>query len=90
MDRTAPRENEEGIEQVPVETISLAAIGKWILGVILLPWLAFLTVVQRKTTEDLKQNHYTKDEVKEKIEDKLEPMKRDISWIRKHLENTNL
>jgi len=88
MDRESPREIKSGISSMPVgETVSLAALGKWILSIILIPWLAFLTLVQRKTSEDIKENHYTKAEVKEKIEDKLEPMKRDISWIRKHLEN---
>ena len=72
------------------ETVSLAALSKWLIGLVLAPWLWYERKRVDKIIETLRDKHYTKDEVKEKIEDKLEPMKRDISWIRKHLENTNL
>ena len=88
MDRETPRETPEGISSMPVgESISLAALGKWLVGLILAPWLWYERKRVDKIIESLRDKHYTKDEVKEKIEDKLEPMKRDISWIRQHLEN---
>ena len=76
----------QGTVMPAVETITLASIGKWLTGLILVPWLWY----ERKRVDALQtklESYYTKEEVKEKIEDKLEPMKRDISWIRKHLEN---
>ena len=88
MDRTAPRENEEGIEQMPVgESVTLAALGKWLVGLVLAPWLWYERKRLDAVIKAMQEKHYTKEEVKEKIEDKLEPMKRDISWIRQHLEN---
>lgn len=77
----------QGRIDMPVgESITLAAVGKYLIGLVLAPWLWY----ERKRVDKLQDkldNFYTKDEVKEKIEDKLEPMKRDISWIREHLEN---
>jgi hypothetical protein len=88
MDREAPREVKSGISSMPVgETVSLAALGKWLVGLVLAPWLWYERKRVDKIIESLRDKHYTKDEVKEKIDDKLEPMKRDISWIRQHLEN---
>ena len=87
MDRTAPRENEEGIEQMPIgESLTLAAVLKWLVGLVLAPWLWYERKRLDSVIEAMREKHYTKDEVKEKIEDKLAPMQRDISWIRTHLE----
>ena len=87
MDRTAPEENEEGIKEMPVgESITLAALGKWLVGLILAPWLWYERKRLDAVIKAVQEKYYTKDEVKEKIEDKLAPMQRDISWIRDHLE----
>lgn len=75
----------KGIDMPAVETVTLASLGKYLIGLVLAPWLWYERKRVDKLTEQLK-DFYTKAEVKEKIEDKLEPMKRDISWIRKHLE----
>ena len=86
MDGTAPEEAPEGIA-MPVETISLAAAGKYLLGVILIPWIWYERKRVDRLTQILAEQHYTKAEVKEKIEDKLAPIQTDVEWIRRHLEN---
>ena len=85
MDTNSERAHKQGIEVMPVETISLAAIGKWLVGLVLAPWLWY----ERKRVDALQSKldgYYTKDEVKEKIEDKLAPIQRDVSWIRETME----
>ena len=68
------------------ESITLASIGKWILSVILIPWLGYLSWRQNKLKESLGKDYYTKEETKEKIEDKLAPIQTDVRWIRETME----
>ena len=86
VDKRSSRAHQEGIEEMPAETVGLAAVGKWLIGLVLAPWLWYERKRVDKIIEVLRDKHYTKEEVKEKIEDKLAPMQRDISWIREYLE----
>ena len=83
MDRDSSRAIQQGIDSMSVEALSIATLGKWFLGGIAFPWVWWVTKRQMAINKD----YYTKDEVKEKIEDKLAPIQTDIQWIRKHLED---
>ena len=71
---------------MPVETITLASIGKWLIGLVLAPWLWHERKRVDALTAKMADKHYTKDETKEKIEDKLAPIQTDVRWIRETLE----
>jgi len=90
MDREAPREAKSGISSMPVgETVSLAALGKWLVGLVLAPWLWYERKRVDKIIESLRDKHYTKDEVKEKIEDKTSALKSDMSEVKKTMKIMN-
>lgn len=84
VDRLASRET-QGIVMPAVETLTIASIGKYLIGLVLAPWLWYERKRVDKLTEKL-EGFYTKEEVKEKIEDKLAPMRTDLSWIRQTME----
>ena len=86
VDREASTTTKGRVEMPVGETITLASIGKWVLGVILIPWLSYLTWRQNKLKESLNKDFYTKEETKEKIEDKLAPIQTDVRWIRETME----
>ena len=84
LDQDAPAEA-KGIEMPVGETITLASLGKYLIGLVLAPWLWF----ERKRVDRLQEkldDFYTKEEVKEKIEDKLAPIQKDVEWIRRTME----
>ena len=84
VDRDTQRRDKGKV--MPVESVGFAAIGKWLVGLVLAPWLWHERKRLDKLTEKLSESHYTKDEMKEKIEDKLAPIKTDVRWIRETME----
>ena len=67
---------------MPAETIGIAAIGKWLIGLILAPWLWY----ERKRVDKLEKiiaaDHFTKEEVKEQIRDKTTPLHEDMKEVK--------
>ena len=65
-----------------VEAVSLAAIGKWLIGLVLAPWLWY----ERKRVDKLEKyiaTHFlTKEEVKEQIKDKTAPLHHDMREVK--------
>ena len=85
MDTRTPERSQGRIMPVG-ETVTLASIGKWLVGLVLAPWLWHERKRVDALTAKLAERHYTKDEMKEKIEDKLAPIKTDVRWIRETME----
>ena len=68
---------------MPVETtITLAAVGKWLIGLVLAPWLWYERKRVDKLEKVIAQNHYTKQEIKEQIKDKTDPLHEDMSEVK--------
>ena len=65
-----------------VEAASLAAIGKWLIGLVLAPWLWY----ERKRVDKLEKyiaSHFlTKEEVREQIKDKTTPLHHDMQEVK--------
>jgi len=69
---------------MPAETAGAVGILKWLVGLVLAPWLWH----ERKRVDELTQklneqnnDHYTKEEVKEAINDKTEGLKSAVSEL---------
>ena len=86
MDGTAPEEAPEGIA-MPVETISLAAAGKYLLGVILIPWIWYERKRVDKLEKHIATKHFTKAEVKEHISDKTDPIREDMKEVKETMKD---
>ena len=68
---------------MPVETtMTLAAIGKWLIGLVLAPWLWYERKRVDKLEQVIAQYHFTKDEVKEQIADKTTPLQEDMKEVK--------
>ena len=79
MDKQVTRAKQSGIVTMPaVETVSLMSIGKWLVGLILATWLWYERKRVDKVKEQLASEYYTKVEVKELLQDKLDPLIRDV------------
>lgn len=73
----------QGRVVMPIETtITLAAVGKWLIGLVLAPWLWY----ERKRVDKLEtliaSHHFTKEEVKEQIRDKTTPLQDDMHEVK--------
>ena len=77
------------------ETVTLASVGKWLIGIVLLPWMIY----ERKRVDSLfaemYRNHYSKEETKEQIHlrnkplvDKLDMIHRDVIALRNRGDNS--
>ena len=71
-------------DNMPVETAGALGVLKWLVGLVLAPWLWH----ERKRVDELTQklneqnnDHYTKEEVKEAINDKTEGLKSAVSEL---------
>lgn len=71
-------------DNMPVETAGALGVLKWLVGLVLAPWLWH----ERKRVDELTQklneqnnDHYTKKEVKEAINDKTEGLKSAVSEL---------
>ena len=86
VDREASR-RDKGIEVMPAETITIAAIGKWLIGLVLAPWLWY----ERKRVDKLEKiiaaDHYTKKEVKEEIKDRTAPIREDMKEVKETMKS---
>jgi len=71
------------------ETVTLASVGKWLVGLVLLPWMLY----ERKRVDALfgkmYRDYYSKEETKEQIHlrnkplvDKLDMIHRDVIALR--------
>ena len=67
---------------MPVETIGLATIGKWLIGLILAPWLWYERKRVDKLEKLIAKQFFTKEEVKEQIKDKTTPLHRDMKEVK--------
>ena len=68
---------------MPVETtITLAAVGKWLIGLVLAPWLWYERKRVDKLEQVIAQSFYTKEEIKEQIKDKTDPLHEDMSEVK--------
>jgi len=82
MDKETPSAN-QGRVVMPVEsTITLAAIGKWLTGLILMPWLWYERKRVDKLEKHIATKHFTKEEVKEHIADKTDPIREDMKEVK--------
>ena len=78
-----PQAEDKGIEEMPVgEAVSLASVGKWLVGLVLAPWLWHERKRVDKLTEALAQSHFTKEETKEQIKDKTHTLHRDVTEVK--------
>ena len=64
------------------ESVTLAAMAKWLVGLVLAPWLWYEKKRLDKLKEDVALHHFTKDETKEQITDKTEILQRDIAEVK--------
>ena len=64
------------------ETITLASVGKWLVGLVLAPWLWHERKRLDKLKEDVEKFHYTKDEIKEQIENKTSGIREDVNEVK--------
>ena len=68
---------------MPVETtITLAAVGKWLIGLVLAPWLWYERKRVDKLEKIIASQFFTKDEVKEQIKDKTTPLHHDMKEVK--------
>ena len=81
MDREASERN-QGRVVMPVETIGLATVGKWLVGLILAPWLWYERKRVDKLEKVIAKYHFTKEEVKEQINDKTNPLQEDMKEVK--------
>jgi len=82
VDREAS-ERDKGRIVMPVgDTVSLADIGKWLIGIVLAPWLWHERKRVDKLTKKLSESHFTKEEVKEQIKDKTTPLHHDMKEVK--------
>ena len=63
------------------ETVTLASIGKWLVGLILAPWLWHERKRVDALTSKLGEKHFTKEETKEQIGLRLEPVHQKLDMI---------
>ena len=71
-----------GTKVMPVETITLAAVAKWLVGLVLAPWLWYERKRVDKLKEDLTGLYFTKKEVMHNIRDKTDPLQEDMKEVR--------
>ena len=76
-------------EGMPVETITLAGTLKWLVGLILVPWLWHERKRTDKLEEAMSAKHYTKDETKEQILLRLKPIEDKLDMIYDELKRLN-
>ena len=68
---------------MPVETtITLAAVGKWLIGIVLAPWLWYERKRVDKLEKIISSHYFTKEEVKEQIKDKTTPLHEDMQEVK--------
>ena len=80
--RTASQ-NQQGRINMPVgEVVTLASLGKWLVGLILAPWLWYERKRVDKLREELTGMYFTKLEVKEQISGKTDPLQEDMKEVR--------
>jgi len=80
VEREASRRNEGKVMPVG-ESISLASIGKWLVGLVLAPWLWHERKRVDKLTVKMSEKHFTKEETKEQIGLRLEPVHQKLDMI---------
>jgi len=89
MDKDASREVKGRVVMPVGETVTLASIGKWLVGLVLAPWLWH----ERKRVDELKEklseHHYTKDETKEQIADKTSGIRADVTEVKETMKIMN-
>ena len=71
------------------ESITLASVLKWMVGLVLAPWLWHERKRLDKLKEDVEKFHYTKDEIKEQIEDKTSSLRSDITEVKETMKIMN-
>ena len=81
MDRESPSANQGRVMPVG-ETVTLASIGKWLIGLVLAPWLWHERKRVDALTAKLSEKHFTKEEVREQIKDKTDPLHQDINEVK--------
>ena len=64
------------------EVVSLAAIGKWLVGLVLAPWLWYERKRVDKLEKIISSNHFTKEEVREQVNAKTDPLQEDMKEVR--------
>jgi len=87
MDRTSTRAYKGRI--MPVETITLASIGKWLVGLVLAPWLWHERKRVDQIKEKLAEQHYTKQETRDQIADKTSSLTRDVTEVKETMKIMN-
>ena len=80
VDSRASTENQGRI--MPVESIGLAAIGKWLVGLVLAPWLWYERKRVDKLEKVIAKHYFTKEEVREQIKDKTDPLHEDMTEVK--------
>jgi septal ring factor EnvC (AmiA/AmiB activator) len=90
MVRGVTATNTERDDVMPIgESITLASVLKWMVGLVLAPWLWHERKRLDKLKEDVEKFHYTKDEIKEQIEDKTSNLREDISEVKETMKIMN-
>ena len=64
------------------EAVTLAAIAKWLVGLVLAPWLWYERKRVDKLREDLTGLYYNKEETKEQIIGKTDPLQEDMKEVK--------
>ena len=68
---------------MPIETtLTLATIGKWLIGLVLAPWLWYERKRVDKLEKLISKQFFTKEEVKEQIKDKTTPLHHDMREVK--------
>jgi len=88
MVHRASRENGKGNVMAAVESITIVSLGKWLIGAILAPWLWYerkrLDALTKRfdiCSSEWKEGHFTKEETKEQIGLRLEPVHQKLDMI---------
>ena len=64
------------------EVVTLASLGKWLVGLVLAPWLWYERKRVDKLREDLTGLYFTKEETKEQIIGKTDPLQEDMKEVK--------
>jgi len=82
MGRNPPTKNKGRVVMPVGETVSLVSIGKWLIGLVLAPWLWYERKRVDKLEKTISASYFTKEEVKEQIKDKTSPLQDDLKEVK--------